>query len=201
MFNCQVSNILPCNFLHESTNFCFNSYNGGIFSSYGHCISRYNVINRKKITSPFFVTSLDNQSISSGESIDLIIDSGVTGGDSDMLILIIGFPDAKSFDEIKIISSEFTQSAKFFEVGDEVKTYYPSDFKIADYPLLHIFNMPNPINKKPILQLEISPENLGEFRIFTKAKSAPFTVDSIFPKGGSVDEDNEFVEKKVIIVE
>ena len=67
-------------------------------------------LTEKKITSPFFVTSLDNQSISSGESIDLIIDSGVTGGDSDMLILIIGFPDAKSFDEIKIKSSEFTQS-------------------------------------------------------------------------------------------
>ena len=59
-------------------------------------------LTEKKITSPFFVTSLDNQSISSGESIDLIIDSGVTGGDSDMLILIIGFPDAKSFDEIKL---------------------------------------------------------------------------------------------------
>ena len=158
-------------------------------------------LTEKKITSPFFVTSLNKQSISSGESIDLIIDSGVIGGDSDMLILIIGFPDAKSFDEIKIKSSQFTQSPKFFEIGDEVKTYYPSDFKIADYPLLHIFNMPNPINKKPILQLEISPENLGEFRIFTKAKSAPFTIDSIFPKGGSIDEDNEFVEKKVIIVE
>ena len=158
-------------------------------------------LTEKKITSPFFVTSLNKQSISSGESIDLIIDSGVIGGDSDILILIIGFPDAKSFDEIKIKSSEFTQSPKFFEVGDEVKTYYPSDFKIADYPLLHIFNMPNPINKKPILHLEISPEILGEFRIFTKAKSAPFTEDSIFPKGGSIDEDNQFVEKKVIMVE
>ena len=53
-------------------------------------------------------------------------------GDSDNLILISGIPDSKSFDEIKIISNEFTQSAKFFEIGDEVKTYYPSDFKIAD---------------------------------------------------------------------
>ena len=84
-------------------------------------------LTEKKITSPFFVTSLDNQSISSGESIDLIIDSGVTGGDSDMLILIIGFPDAKSFDEIKIISSEFTQSAKFFEIGDEVSCIIDSE--------------------------------------------------------------------------
>ena len=42
---------------------------------------------------------------------------------------------------------------------------------------------------------------MGEFRIFTKAKSAPFTDDSNFPKGGFVDEDNEFVEKKVILVD
>ncbi len=146
----------------------------------------------KRITSPFFITSQETESISQGESFDFIIDSGITGGDSDMLILIIGFPDAKSFDGIKIKSSEFTQSPKFFEIGDEVKTYYPSDFKIAEYPLLHI---------KPILQLEITPESLGEFRIFTKAKSAPFTDDSNFPKGGFVDEDNEFVEKKVILVD
>jgi|TARA_B110000438_G_scaffold228959_1_gene223638 hypothetical protein len=155
----------------------------------------------KRLTSPFFVVSQETKSISSGESFDFIIDTGITGGDSDMLILIIGFPDAKSFDEIKIKSSEFTQSPKFFEIGDQVKTYYPSNFKIAEYPLLHVFNMPNPINKKPILQLEITPENLGEFRIFTKAKSAPFTEDSIFPKGGDVDEDTEFVEKRVIVVE
>ena len=155
----------------------------------------------KRLTSPFFIVSQETKSISSGESFDFIIDTGITGGDSDMLILIIGFPDAKSFDEIKIKSSEFTQSPKFFEIGDQVKTYYPSNFKIAEYPLLHIFNMPNSINKKPILQLEITPENLGEFRIFTKAKSAPFTEDSIFPKGGDVDEDTEFVEKRVIIVE
>ena len=155
----------------------------------------------KRETSPFFVTSQEKKSISSNESFDFIIDTGITGGDSDMLILIIGFPDAKSFDGIKIKSSDFTQSPKFFEVGDEIKTYYPSDYKIAEYPLLHIFNMPNPINKKPILQLEITPENLGEYRIFTKAKSAPFTEDSIFPKGGNVDEDIEFVEKKVVIVE
>ena len=155
----------------------------------------------KRLTSPFFIVSQETKSISSGESFDFIIDTGITGGDSDMLILIIGFPDAKSFDEIKIKSSEFTQSPKFFEIGDQVKTYYPSNFKIAEYPLLHVFNMPNPINKKPILQLEITPENLGEFRIFTKAKSAPFTEDSIFPKGGDVDEDTEFVEKRVIVVE
>ena len=79
---------------------------------------------------------------------NFIIDAGITGGDSDMLIIIVGFPDAKSFDGIKIKSSEFTQSPKFFEVGDEVKTYYPSDFKIAEYPLLHIFNMPNPMNSR-----------------------------------------------------
>ena len=114
----------------------------------------------KRETAPFFVTSQEKKSISSNESFDFIIDTGITGGDSDMLILIIGFPDAKSFDGIKIKSSEFTQSPKFFEVGDEIKTYYPSDYKIAEYPLLHIFNMPNPINKKPILQLEITPENL-----------------------------------------
>ena len=155
----------------------------------------------KRITSPFFITSQETESISKGESFDFIIDAGITGGDSDMLILIIGFPDAKSFDGIKIKSSEFTQSPKYFEIGDEVKTYYPSDFKIAEYPLLHIFNMPNLIDKKPILQLEITPESLGEFRIFTKAKSAPFTDDSNFPKGGFVDEDNEFVEKKVILVD
>lgn len=154
----------------------------------------------KRLTSPFFVTSLEKESIVKGESFDFIVDTGITGGDSDMLILIVGFPDAKSFDEIKIKSSEFTQSPKFFEIGDEVKTYYPSDFKIAEYPLLHIFNMPNPINKKPILQLEITPESFGEYRILTKAKSAPFTDDSNFPKGGAVDEDNQFVEKKVINV-
>ena len=158
-------------------------------------------LTEKRITSPFFITSQESKLISNGESFDFIIDAGITGGDSDMLIIIVGFPDAKSFDGIKIKLSEFTQSPKFFEVGDEVKTYYPSDFKIAEYPLLHIFNMPNPMNKKPILQLEITPDDIGEFRIFTKAKSAPFTNDSIFPKGGSVDEDNEFVEKKVIIVD
>ena len=155
----------------------------------------------KRITSPFFITSQETESISNGESFDFIIDAGITGSDSDMLILIIGFPDAKSFDGIKIKSSEFTQSPKYFEIGDEVKTYYPSDFKIAEYPLLHIFNMPNSIDKKPILQLEITPESLGEFRIFTKAKSAPFTDDSNFPKGGFVDEDTEFVEKKVVLVD
>ena len=85
----------------------------------------------KRLTSPFFVVSQETKSISSGESFDFIIDTGITGGDSDMLILIIGFPDAKSFDEIKIKSSEFTQSPKFFEVGDEIKTYYPSDYKIT----------------------------------------------------------------------
>ena len=89
----------------------------------------------KRETAPFFVTSQEKKSISSNESFDFIIDTGITGGDSDMLILIIGFPDAKSFDGIKIKSSDFTQSPKFFEVGDEIKTYYPSDYKIAEYPL------------------------------------------------------------------
>ena len=54
----------------------------------------------KRETSPFFVTSQEKKSISSNESFDFIIDTGITGGDSDMLILIIGFPDAKSFDEM-----------------------------------------------------------------------------------------------------
>ena len=75
----------------------------------------------KRETAPFFVTSQEKKSISSNESFDFIIDTGITGGDSDMLILIIGFPDAKSFDGIKIKSSDFTQSPKFFEVGDEIK--------------------------------------------------------------------------------
>ena len=136
----------------------------------------------KRITSPFFITSQETESISQGESFDFIIDSGITGGDSDMLILIIGFPDAKSFDGIKIKSSEFTQSPKYFEIGDEVKTYYPSDFKIADYPLLHIFNMPNLIDKKPILQLEVTPESLGEFRILLKQNQLHLLMIQTFQK-------------------
>ena len=56
-------------------------------------------INRKKnnITISLLRHLRITKSISSGESIDLIIDSGVTGGDSDMLILIIGFPRRKIF--------------------------------------------------------------------------------------------------------
>lgn len=159
---------------------------------------------KQNIPEPVLIVSILKNEINLGEPVNVTVLSKNVGDQADVLIVSIGFPNLETINEnFKITSYNFTQSPHYVKINDELGARYSAGEEIvnAKYPSIEAYSRPVPNNTTFKVTLQITPDKVGNFEIYSKAIAIPHTSDrSHFPHDGFIDHQEEFVNVQNILV-
>ncbi len=150
------------------------------------------------VPQPTLDVNIEKSEINLGESFEIKITSNNIGDPADIQIVSIGFPSLDKIDDIvKITEFDFTQSPHYVLIGDEVGSEYTAGLKTvtAKHPSIEAFSRPVNTGDQYHIDLEITPDSVGEFTIYVKTVILPHYTDlAHYPQSGHLDYQDEYVE-------
>lgn len=156
------------------------------------------------IPSPYFETTLSDESISLGESFRLDVISENIGEYGDVHTVSIAFPNLSSIqDQVQIVSYNFTHQPIFVQTGDELDANYTGGTStiIAKYPSIEAMNRPASTDEIFQIGLKVTPKEPGKFEIYVKSIGIPHVEQSShYPVTGNLDHQNQYVKVKTVRV-
>lgn len=138
-----------------------------------------------------------------GESFELNIVATNIGKEADLQTVTVEFPQNKNLDNVKIVSYDFLQSPKLFLQDKEIGSGYTGGQNLikSKYPSLEAYNRPSKPRQSYTMTLQIIPTEPGTYTVYTKTVAMPHVNEmSHFPRNGTLDHQNEFVQEHVVEV-
>ncbi|MHA7647503.1 hypothetical protein [Nitrosopumilus sp. S4] len=154
--------------------------------------------NEMLVPQPYFEVKLSDSQISLGDSFRLEIESENRGQYGDIHIVSVAFPDLTEIgDVVDIVRYDFTQSPDYIVVGEEIGANYSGGLEsvTAKYPSIEAKSRPIHSGDLYFIDIEVTPEQSGVFRIYVKSVDIPHASDlSHYPESGLLDHQNEYVQ-------
>ena len=149
------------------------------------------------VPSPYLEVELSSTEITLGESFRLSTISENKGDYGDIHIVSAAFPTVENIESvIKIASYDFSNSPQYIEPGEEIGAEYSGGIKMvsAQYPSIEAMNRPVHPGVKYVMDLKITPDEVGEFTVYLKSIDIPHSSSvSHFPQSGQLDHQGEYV--------
>jgi len=149
------------------------------------------------VPSPYLEIELSSVEITLGESFRISSISENKGDYGDIHIVSAAFPTEQNIENIvQIASYDFSNSPQFIEPGEEIGAKYSGGLEIvsAQYPSIEAMNRPVHPGTKYVMDLQITPDEIGEFIVYMKSIDIPHSSSvSHFPQSGQLDHQGEYV--------
>lgn len=140
--------------------------------------------------------SLSASEIRLGQSFVVSVTAINTGEDADMQLVYIGFPNLTTTGSVEVLEHDFAQTPMRISAGHEVGSGYTGEVLVdAQYASVEAFSRPWPGGAGYSIDLQVTPEEQGQFAIFVKSVAFPHSWGGAhWPGEGTVDYQNEFVK-------
>ena len=149
------------------------------------------------VPSPYLEVEFSRSEVSLGESFRLSTISENRGDYGDIHIVSVAFPTVQNIENIvKVVSYDFSNSPQYIEPGEEIGAKYSGGLETvsAQYPSIEAMNRPVHPGTKYDMDLQITPDEIGEFVVFMKSIDIPHSSSaSHFPQSGQLDHQGEHV--------
>jgi len=146
---------------------------------------------------PYLEVELSKIEIDLGQSFILSTISENIGDYGDIHIVSAAFPTVQNIENnVKIVSYDFSNSPKYINYEDKIGANYSGGLEtvLAQYPSIEAMNRPVYPGIKYVMDLQITPEEIGVFTVYLKAINIPHTSSaSHFPQSGHLDHQGEHV--------
>lgn len=131
-----------------------------------------------------------------GESFTISMTGANAGDEADMQTVSVGFPDLAN-NSAKVLSQNFAQTSRQIRVGDQIGSSYSGFQQVvnATYPAIEASSRPWRGGSEYAIEMQVTPEKEGEFRIFVKSVALPHSWDGAhYPQSGTLDQQGEYVQ-------
>lgn len=136
-----------------------------------------------------------------GSPFQISVTASNNGGDADMQIVSISFPNLTGSqirdNAVQIINRNFTQEPFIIREGDDIGSSYQGLDRMipAEFPSIQFYSRPWKAGMAYNAELEINPPSAGRFNILLKVVALPF-IDSLshYPHTGIKDYQREYVD-------
>jgi hypothetical protein len=150
------------------------------------------------VPNPYLEVELSSTDITLGESFRLSTISENKGDYGDIHIVSAAFPTVENIENVvRIVSYDFSSSPHYIESGEEIGAEYSGGLETvsAQYPSIEAMNRPVHPGTKYVMDLQITPDEVGEFTVYLKSIDIPHSSSiSHFPQDGQLDHQGEYVQ-------